>query len=217
MRSDELFSLALAHATRLLIYYWPRKITPHPRRLLRLTACRQQQMPASTCTRPLLVRKMHARNMPAYFVTLCTNYDGTMVFGWLNAFQWIPRSRSVMLAKRETPPFASGGNIWCSVRTRMKNGTGDANDIWKIMIVGGRENDTILTVTSKLLIVHYLQNCALTTSGKQLPKWGFEQQEVSCNPNIRDQNAYWNVEDNVFEKCKYTRCERAADTHFAVR
>lgn len=80
---------------------------------------------------------------------------------------------------------------------------GDANDIWKIMIVGGRDNDTIQTVTSKLLLVHYLQNCALTTSGKQLPKWGFEQQEVSCNPNVRDQNAYWNVEDNVFEKCKY--------------
>lgn len=71
------------------------------------------------------------------------------------------------------------------------------------MIVGGRDNDTILTVTSKLLIVHYLQNCALTTSGKQLPKWGFEQQEVSCNPNVRDPSAYWNVEDNAFEKCKY--------------
>lgn len=84
-----------------------------------------------------------------------------------------------------------------------QNGIGDANDIWKIMIVGGRDNDTILTVTSKLLIVHYLQNCALTTSGKQLPKWGFEQQEVSCNPNVRDPTAYWNVEDNAFEKCKY--------------
>lgn len=71
------------------------------------------------------------------------------------------------------------------------------------MIVGGRENDQILTVTSKLLFVHYLQNCALTTSGKQLPKWGFEQQETSCNPNIRDKSAYWNVEDNTFDKCKF--------------
>ncbi|XP_055300982.1 protein O-mannosyl-transferase 2 [Sitodiplosis mosellana] len=81
-----------------------------------------------------------------------------------------------------------------------ENGIGDANDIWKIMIVGGRENEPVLTVTSKLLIVHYLQNCALTTSGKQLPKWGYEQQEVSCNPNIRDPNAFWNVEDNTFDK-----------------
>lgn len=73
-----------------------------------------------------------------------------------------------------------------------------------MIVGGGRENEPILTVTSKLQIVHYLQNCALTTSGKQLPKWGYEQQEVSCNPNIRDTNAVWNVEDNTFDKCKYT-------------
>lgn len=118
-----------------------------------------------------------------------------------------------------------------TITTQQQNGIGDANDIWKIMIVGGRENEPVLTVTSKLLIVHYLQNCALTTSGKQLPKWGYEQQEgnvnacnghyleyennawnimifflisneVSCNPNIRDPNAFWNVEDNTFDKCK---------------
>lgn len=92
-------------------------------------------------------------------------------------------------------------------RQQQQNGIGDANDIWKIMIVGGRENEPVLTVTSKLLIVHYLQNCALTTSGKQLPKWGYEQQEVSCNPNLRDPNAFWNVEDNTFERCKYIYVE----------
>lgn len=83
-----------------------------------------------------------------------------------------------------------------------QNGTGDANDIWKVMVVGGKDNEEILTVTSKLYFVHYLQNCVLTTSGKQLPKWGFEQQEVSCNPNIRDTNALWNVEDNIYAKCE---------------
>lgn len=70
------------------------------------------------------------------------------------------------------------------------------------MVVGGRDNEEVLTVTSKLYFVHYLQNCVLTTSGKQLPKWGFEQQEVSCNPNIRDTNALWNVEDNIYAKCE---------------
>lgn len=69
------------------------------------------------------------------------------------------------------------------------------------MVVGGRENETVLTVTSKLVFIHYLQHCALTASGQQLPKWGFEQQEISCNPNLRDKNAHWNVEDNVFAKC----------------
>lgn len=42
----------------------------------------------------------------------------------------------------------------------------------------------------------------MTSSGKQLPKWGFEQQEISCNPNLRDKNALWNVEDNYYELCK---------------
>ena len=85
----------------------------------------------------------------------------------------------------------------------MQNGTGDANDVWRVMIVGGKEGDPVQTVTSELNFIHYLQGCALTASGKQLPKWGFEQQEVSCNPNIRDKNALWNVEDNIYEKCKY--------------
>ncbi|KAH8281231.1 hypothetical protein KR018_000149 [Drosophila ironensis] len=77
-----------------------------------------------------------------------------------------------------------------------ENGIGDANDVWRVMIVGGKINQTVHTVTSRLKFIHMLQNCALTSSGKQLPKWGFEQQEVSCNPNIRDRNAQWNVEDN---------------------
>lgn len=81
---------------------------------------------------------------------------------------------------------------------------GDANDVWRVLIVGGKPNETIHTVTSRLMFVHYLQNCALTSSGKQLPKWGFEQQEVSCNLNVRDKNAHWNVEDNQHKLCKQT-------------
>lgn len=81
-------------------------------------------------------------------------------------------------------------------------GAGDANDVWRVLIVGGRVNDTVHTVTSRLQFVHYLQNCALTSSGKQLPKWGFEQQEVSCNLNLRDQHAQWNVEDNRHKLCE---------------
>ncbi|EDW30603.1 GL26758 [Drosophila persimilis] len=77
-----------------------------------------------------------------------------------------------------------------------ESGVGDANDVWRVLIVGGKVNETVHTVTSRLMLIHYLQNCALTSSGKQLPKWGFEQQEVSCNLNVRDKYAHWNVEDN---------------------
>ncbi|XP_071453638.1 protein O-mannosyl-transferase 2 [Hetaerina americana] len=81
-----------------------------------------------------------------------------------------------------------------------ENGTGDANDVWKVIIVGGKENDVIQTVSSKLKLVHYLQHCALTSSGKQLPKWAYEQAEVSCNLNLRDDTALWNIEDNYYPK-----------------
>ena len=97
--------------------------------------------------------------------------------------------------------FCNKRNVCCRF---FQSGIGDANDIWKVLIVGGSDKEPVQTVTSKLLIVHCLQNCALTTSGKQLPKWGYEQQEVSCNPNVRDRNAFWNVEDNFFAKRKYS-------------
>lgn len=29
----------------------------------------------------------------------------------------------------------------------------------------------------------------------------YSQQEVSCNPNMRDKNALWNIEDNNYAKC----------------
>ncbi|KAJ9578981.1 hypothetical protein L9F63_024911, partial [Diploptera punctata] len=81
-----------------------------------------------------------------------------------------------------------------------ENGTGDANDVWKVVIVAGKDNEVVTTVSSKLKFIHYLQHCVLTSSGKQLPKWAYEQQEVSCNSNMRDKNALWNVEDNIFPK-----------------
>ena len=56
-----------------------------------------------------------------------------------------------------------------------ENGTGDANDVWRVEIVGGSEGDKVHTVTSRIKLVHYFMKCVLTSSGKQLPKWGYEQ------------------------------------------
>jgi dolichyl-phosphate-mannose--protein O-mannosyl transferase len=39
-----------------------------------------------------------------------------------------------------------------------------------------------------------LQKCALHQGGVNLPKWGWEQGEVTCNPNIDDPNNLWNLE-----------------------
>lgn len=69
------------------------------------------------------------------------------------------------------------------------------------MILGDTDGAQVTAVTTKIRFIHYLQSCLLTTSGKQLPKWGYEQQEVTCNPNLRDVNGVWNVEENIFGKC----------------
>lgn len=79
-----------------------------------------------------------------------------------------------------------------------ENGTGDANDVWRIEIIGGKQREVVSTVKSKLRFIHYLTGCALHSHSKQLPKWGYEQMEVTCNPNVRDKNNVWNVEDNYF-------------------
>ncbi|KAF7269385.1 hypothetical protein GWI33_017588 [Rhynchophorus ferrugineus] len=81
-----------------------------------------------------------------------------------------------------------------------ENGLGDANDVWRVVVQDGKDGSEVTAVRSKLKFVHYLQSCVLTTTGKQLPKWAYEQQEVTCNPNLRDSNSLWNVEENIFEK-----------------
>lgn len=79
-----------------------------------------------------------------------------------------------------------------------ENGTGDANDVWRVEIEGG--GDVLETVISKIKLHHYFVKCVLTSTTKNLPKWAFEQGEVACNPTQRDPNALWNVEDNIYPK-----------------
>merc|ERR1719411_2492083 len=81
-----------------------------------------------------------------------------------------------------------------------ENGTGDANDVWRVEIVGGKDGDIVQTVTTKVKFHHYFMKCVISCSGKQLPKWGYEQQEIACNPTTRDPNSQWNVEDNFYPR-----------------
>ncbi|CAG0886592.1 unnamed protein product [Darwinula stevensoni] len=81
-----------------------------------------------------------------------------------------------------------------------ENGTGDANDIWKIDIPNGKPGDEVHPVRTIFRIVHHLSGCALYSHNKNLPRWGFEQMEVTCNPNLRHPYNLWNVEENYFPR-----------------
>ncbi|CAI8034049.1 Protein O-mannosyl-transferase 2 [Geodia barretti] len=84
-----------------------------------------------------------------------------------------------------------------------ENGVGDANDIWVVEILGssgsGNHGDQVRTVTSVLKLRHLNLGCYLHSHSTQLPKWGWEQLEVTCNPQASDRNNLWNVEGNVHD------------------
>ncbi|KAK3717915.1 hypothetical protein QZH41_008311 [Actinostola sp. cb2023] len=75
------------------------------------------------------------------------------------------------------------------------NGKGDANDFWRVEVRSGSSPDGhIKTVKTVFRLIHVNLGCALHMSTKTLPKWGWEQLEVSCNPITHHENNLWNIE-----------------------
>lgn len=82
-----------------------------------------------------------------------------------------------------------------------EKGVGDANDVFRIEFETGNTGQPLEAVKTRFKLIHYLMNCAIYSHNKQLPKWAFEQLEVTCTPNVFDtKNTLWNVEDNHFAR-----------------
>ncbi|XP_053139923.1 protein O-mannosyl-transferase 2 isoform X2 [Hemicordylus capensis] len=78
------------------------------------------------------------------------------------------------------------------------NGTGDSNDFWRIEVVGRKTGKLIKVLRSHFRLVHLATGCILGSTGKTLPKWGWEQVEVTCTPYQKETpNSLWNVEDHI--------------------
>ncbi|CAL4078365.1 unnamed protein product [Meganyctiphanes norvegica] len=116
--------------------------------------------------------------------------------GDLVRLEHVPTGRNVH-SHREQAPVTKRHH---QVTGYGENGIGDINDVWRIEIINGGEGEVVKTVVHKIRFVHHLVGCCLHSHNKQLPKWGFEQMEVSCNPNVHDANNLWNIEDNQFPK-----------------
>ena len=81
-----------------------------------------------------------------------------------------------------------------------EDGVGDSNDIWIVEVVGEELGEPVQALASTIKLYHYNTKCALHSHNRQLPKWGWEQLEVTCNPFIFDPGNYWNVEYNFNDK-----------------
>ncbi|KAM4852879.1 protein O-mannosyl-transferase 2 isoform 2-T2 [Thomomys bottae] len=81
------------------------------------------------------------------------------------------------------------------------NGTGDSNDFWRIEVVNRKFGNRIKVLRSRIRLIHLGTGCVLGSSGKILPKWGWEQLEVTCTPYLKETlSSIWNVEDHINPK-----------------
>uniref|UniRef100_F6RIS2 Dolichyl-phosphate-mannose--protein mannosyltransferase n=1 Tax=Ornithorhynchus anatinus TaxID=9258 RepID=F6RIS2_ORNAN len=81
------------------------------------------------------------------------------------------------------------------------NGTGDSNDFWRIEVMNRKAGNRIKVLRSRIRLIHLATGCVLGSSGKTLPKWGWEQLEVTCTPYLKETpNSVWNIEDHINPK-----------------
>jgi dolichyl-phosphate-mannose-protein mannosyltransferase len=85
---------------------------------------------------------------------------------------------------------------------------GDSNDEWRLEILDYADGDKtagmeLHTLRSKFKLVHPNMACDLFSHRVKLPKWGFEQQEVTCLRSAARPKTMWVIESNSYSACKY--------------
>lgn len=78
---------------------------------------------------------------------------------------------------------------------------GDANDNFRVEIVKdqsakGPATERLRAIDTKFRLVHTITGCVLFSHNVKLPKWGFEQQEVTCVRGASLANSIWQIEQN---------------------
>lgn len=78
---------------------------------------------------------------------------------------------------------------------------GDGNDNWAIEIdkdatAPGEAQERVKALETKFRLKHTIMNCHLFSHEVKLPKWGFEQQEVTCASQGKPHLTLWYIEGN---------------------
>ncbi|GAB5592199.1 hypothetical protein Unana1_07099 [Umbelopsis nana] len=81
------------------------------------------------------------------------------------------------------------------------NYDGDANDYWRVEIVDHSpqdpaSGDRLKALRSVFRLIHINEGCALFSHSVKLPKWGFDQQEVTCIKGGTKPKTQWYIEQN---------------------
>lgn len=108
----------------------------------------------------------------------------------------VPTKRNLHSHQEKAPLTANHYQVSCYG----ENGEGDHNDFWKVEIINGKEGDRVKTVKTVFRLIHVNTGCALHGGTNTLPKWGWEQLEVTCNPIQQHGNNNWNIESHVNDR-----------------
>lgn len=82
---------------------------------------------------------------------------------------------------------------------------GDSNDNFRVEIIAkksepGLARERVRTLETKFRLVHMMSGCAVFSHDIKLPKWAFEQQEVTCMKQAAQPNTLWYIEENFHPK-----------------
>jgi dolichyl-phosphate-mannose-protein mannosyltransferase len=72
-----------------------------------------------------------------------------------------------------------------------------------VQLVDGNPGDVWKSKSSHFRLVHVPTRVSMWTHSKQLPDWGFKQQEINGNKNPTDKSAAWFVDDVVESEGKF--------------
>jgi dolichyl-phosphate-mannose-protein mannosyltransferase len=88
--------------------------------------------------------------------------------------------------------------------------------LFRIVLTTGEEGDVFKSKSGQFRLIHVPTRVAMWTHPKQLPEWGFRQQEINGNKNSNEKTAVWYIEEIVSSACTYPSppalCERLTDT-----
>jgi dolichyl-phosphate-mannose-protein mannosyltransferase len=87
-----------------------------------------------------------------------------------------------------------------------------AEPLWRLEIVGGcgdspnSDGCEWHAVKSTVRLIHVTTGQALKMTGKQLPKWGFNQHEIVTDRIVVQDDTVWNVEEHRYTKSQLMSC-----------
>ncbi|XP_064622929.1 protein O-mannosyl-transferase 2-like [Lineus longissimus] len=91
-----------------------------------------------------------------------------------------------------------------------ENGTGDTNDYFRINIVNGEPGERLKIINHRVQFIHVSTGCTIHCNQRKLPKWGFEQLEVSCTTQLWNPNTEWHIEEVIDERLPNVSLKRYA-------